>query len=520
MSRFAPLIEAVVKHSYDSASVQGLTGTLVADGQTQTFSYGPSTYSNYRDGVLESFTIGEGTSTQTLPTPPSDVGAAPMPTELKMTYGGMVGESVDMNPLVTLLTGSGDGEGPQTIIGSMTFGKVEVEAGDLATFSMGETSASDITVDPSRGPILTQADTIATALADNEEPDVPSLVNLMLNLYGAFGIGSYEQGGIDVSFTEGTARLGSFVIENLNASGLGRLALNGASVESSDISGSLGKLEVADVVFPEREALLAAVMASATGIQPDPQTVMAALPYLGRLTISDLSFSDAARGDIALGLFETRAANFISSIPTQISIALEGLSFPAALLNNPMAQGVATAVGADPVKADGTITLGWDEASQLVSLDEDFEIDNIGRLQISAAMSGIPRFVFAEPQRIQEALVTAALNNVSARFDDEGITNFGMAMVSQQSGMPADQFPAIISQQVGMQVSQLTNNTDLAGEVSGALQAYLSDPQSLEISAAPAAPVPLAQVIGAVMTAPQALPQLLGLSIAANSAAQ
>ena len=175
-------------------------------------------------------------------------------------------------------------------------------------------------------------------------------------------------------------------------------------------------------------------------------------------------------------------------------------------------------IGADPIQADGNITLGWDEASKQVSLDEDIAVNNIGRLQLSAQMSGIPRFVFSEPQRIQEALVTAAIDGVSARFEDEGITAFGISMMSQQAGMPASEFPSIISQQVQMQVAAMTGNSDLAEQVSGALSTFLGDPQSLAIAATPASPVPLAQVMGAAMTAPQAIPELLGLSIEANGA--
>jgi hypothetical protein len=54
------------------------------------------------------------------------------------------------------------------------------------------------------------------------------------------------------------------------------------------------------------------------------------------------------------------------------------------------------------------------------------------------------------------------------------------------------------------------------GRVADALATFLGDPQSLSIAADPADPIPFAQIMGAAMTAPQALPGLLNLSVGAN----
>ncbi len=47
----------------------------------------------------------------------------------------------------------------------------------------------------------------------------------------------------------------------------------------------------------------------------------------------------------------------------------------------------------------------------------------------------------------------------------------------------------------------------------------LSNPKSLEMAAKPAAPVPFAQLVGTVMMAPQTLPNVLAVEVAANEAA-
>ncbi|RAI00230.1 hypothetical protein DLJ53_21225 [Acuticoccus sediminis] len=520
ISRFAPIIDAVLKQNHAGASIGGMTGSFTAGQEKQTFEYGAATYGKLENGYLESFSMDGATTTQTMAPETSDPTLAGMPTSMTITYGPMKGEAIDMKPLVALLTGTGATEGPQPVVGSMSFGDMQLEAGDMASFTMGETKINDVTIDPSRGPILPEVDSIYNAVQSGEEPEFPTLMGLILDVYGAMGLGSYTVDGMDVSFPQGSATLGNFSLANLSSSGLGLVSLSGMKFEAPNAQGELGKVEVADVVFPERDNFITAIMASMAAMEPDPQIVMKAIPYLGRFTIGGLDIDSDDVGKIALGVFEARAANFIDAIPTQISLALEGLSIPAMLIQNPMAQGVLTAVGADPVQADGSLTLGWDENSQQVALDEDFRIASIGRLQLSAQLSGIPRFVFAEPQRIQEALVTAAIDGVTATFADEGITGFGINMMSQQSGMPPEQFPSIVAQQAEMQISAMTGNADLANSVSSALTTYLSDPQSISIAAAPNNPVPLAQVMGAVMTAPQALPGLLGFSIMANGTSQ
>lgn len=522
ISRFIPIVESMLDQSFDSARLGGITGTMTQDGSTQSFDYGPSTFGRYSDGMLESFTTGASSSTQSIDGAEAGGDAAAgaaVPTTLTINYGAGEGAMLDFKPLIGLLTGRGATDGPQTFMGSLSTGPITFGAGDVMSVRLGDANVSDVTIDSSRGPILPQLDGIYDAIATNAEPDPGVLIELLLNTYGAFGLGSYTIDGLTVATPQGSGEIGGFTIEKLDAGGLGRLAFDGLSIQSPLASGSLGKVELADVAFPERQAFISAMMASVAGLEPDPQTILKAIPFIGRFTIGDLDFSSGLIGDIALGLFETRTGNYVEAIPTEISVELQGLSFPAALLQNPMLQGAATALGADPVEASGVVALNWDEATQRVTLDEDVSITGVGRLAVNAAMSGIPRFVFADPNRVQEAIVTAAIDGFSARFEDEGVTQFALSTIAQQSGMPAAQYPAIISEQVGAQITMLTNDVALANSVSSAISSFLSSPQSLSIAANPSNPVPLAQVMGAAMTAPQAIPALLKLAVEANTPA-
>ncbi|MDN3718941.1 hypothetical protein QW131_06290 [Roseibium salinum] len=66
-----------------------------------------------------------------------------------------------------------------------------------------------------------------------------------------------------------------------------------------------------------------------------------------------------------------------------------------------------------------------------------------------------------------------------------------------------------------MMLSMLQNK-DLETQVAEAVTQYLNSPGSLQITAAPGAPVPMAQIMGTAMLAPQMIPQILSVSVTAN----
>lgn len=517
VSRFAPLVDWALTQSYDEASLGRVSGEVTTDGQTQAIDYAGASFGPVRDGVIETFSYGEVTSTQEMPNPAADPLEGPAgPLTLTVRYGPVTGQGLDMKPFAALLTGIDARDGPQPVLRHLEYAGMSFDAGDAFKVDVGPMVMDDFTIDPSRGPLMTQLDTIVTSALDNDEPDPQGLLTLALDIYGAFGIGEFTLSDVDATFPGGDARMGQFVIDNLSAAGIDRIAILDSQIRSAAGEGGLDAIEFAGFVFPDRDTFMQLIAASMVGDPPDRLTMMKAIPYLSRITLRGLEFDDTDMGRLAVGLFEAQARNFIDAIPTQISLALDDFSLPAVMLQDPMLEGMAVALGADPIEADGAMTLGWDEGPQEVTLDNDFTIQGVGQLLATARMSGIPRFVFSEPERAQEALVTAALDSLSVRFNDMGLTRFALGMVSQQMGSDPDQFIAGMTQQIATQVSMLTGDADLAASIAGELNAFLNDPQSIAVSAEPQSPVPLAQVIGAAMTAPQALPGLIGFQIVAN----
>jgi hypothetical protein len=102
------------------------------------------------------------------------------------------------------------------------------------------------------------------------------------------------------------------------------------------------------------------------------------------------------------------------------------------------------------------------------------------------------------------------------RLDDDSLTGRVLDYFAEQQGMKAEDIANQAKAIIPFLTAQL-NNPELSGQITAALNAFLDDPQSLEIKAAPAAPVPFALIAAGGMTAPLELPKTLGVSVSANT---
>ena len=515
VSRFGPLIDWEVNQSYQQRGVGGVSGTFTVGDDTQQLEYGAGSVGPYENGRYEALEFGPISMSQDVET--LSATGEPQTITLDFDYGKIAASGIDLRPLAQLLTGTGDATGPTTMLGHLEFAGLTAKGSDGISISSGPIVSEDATVDPTRGPLLAKLDPIVASAIAGEEPNPQDLMGLALDYYGAFGQRSTILKDLAMSGPDFDFKLGTSVLEDLSAAGLGRFSLDGLSLESPQAGFSLGGFEVSGVTFPAREVVVELLMRAIAGTPPSPDN-LAALPTLGGLSIRNLFARSGPEGSpaVQLGRFDLGLGDYINGIPTRVGMTLEDLSLPVDFIRDPMTVMMLQSVGADPVRADGTLTLEWNEEGGDVTLDEDLHVESVGRLATSAALSGIPRVVFENPARANEAIATAAVNGLTIRFDDGGMTPFLIGMMSEQAGISAEDFAKGISQQVGMQVGSITGSTELANEISSTLEAYLTDPGNLTITAAPPAAVPLAQIIGAAMAAPQQIQQLLNISISAN----
>ena len=111
----------------------------------------------------------------------------------------------------------------------------------------------------------------------------------------------------------------------------------------------------------------------------------------------------------------------------------------------------------------------------------------------------------------------AQMNFQSARieFTDDSLTGKALDYVaSQQGGKPQD-----IANQAKALVPfamMKLNDPALTEMVTKAVSKFLDKPENIAIVAEPKQPVPLATIMAGAMSAPQMLPQQLGVNVVAN----
>lgn len=203
--------------------------------------------------------------------------------------------------------------------------------------------------------------------------------------------------------------------------------------------------------------------------------------------------------------------------------------------DNPEQQAVIERLGYEQISGSMDFAGSWAAGDGRLKLSQyDFIIEDAGTLGITVDISGYtPAFIkalrettermAANPEGDQSAQGLALLglmqqiniHGMEIRFDDASLTNRVIDYAAEDQGATrADVvnqtkavFPLILAQLNAPQLMQMA---------SGAVSAFLDDPQSLTIRAAPSTPIPFAMVLAAGAASPDLLVQQLGLTVTAN----
>lgn len=194
------------------------------------------------------------------------------------------------------------------------------------------------------------------------------------------------------------------------------------------------------------------------------------------------------------------------------------------------------------VDLNGTFDLAgyWQPTDGRLAIEQyNVSVDNAGTLGLSFDFGGYTPAFIKSMQDLQKTMAAAPegsdtsaqglamlglmqqlnFHSASIRFDDASLTGKILAyLADQQKIKPADvanQAKAILP----FMMAQL-NDADLTAQVTGAVNTYLGDPKSIEVSAEPENPVPFAVIMaGAMAQSPKDLVKVLGVSVTANEPA-
>ncbi len=404
------------------------------------------------------------------------------------------------------------------------------------TNSFGKTTTSDFTQDISV--VFNKfALNAATFGRPNGDP-IPILENWITDHLDA-PERSIDELGLDA--LSALARIAPIKLGQFNAEAI-RMSIGGAQfgqtgqIAISDISpGKIGSIELKSTGFsaPDnkgqfgfRRLLLKDVDYSkvATGddlaraIQArDIMAILAALPIVGGLEIEDFALTPHdAPVTLSFDAYRLAQANFVGPIPTQVSSAIEGLSLPTPIIGNADAQKALSAMGLKALRIDQTLKLDWDEETGVLTLEQaGIRLENGGNATLRLTLGGVPKFVFEEPSRAQEAIATLSIKGGSLLIEDAAVITAMLEQEATKRNAATETIRSDTIAQVRAALGPLAM-TPFADELSGALDQFLANPERLEIRIEPASPVYAAQLLGLAATAPDTIPGLLNTTISAD----
>jgi hypothetical protein len=222
--------------------------------------------------------------------------------------------------------------------------------------------------------------------------------------------------------------------------------------------------------------------------------------------------------------------------PLEFTGAAEKFSADLSLVEDPQSKAVIEALGYQNITGSMEAAGFWQPTDGQMQLAQyDMTVDNAGTLGMTFDMGGYTPALIKSMQEMTKKMAEApaggdnsaqgmamlglmqqmTLNGASFTFEDDSLTGKVLEFIGKQQGMSASDIANQAKAIVPFLTGQL-NHPELATQVSTAVNAYLDDPQNLEIAAEPAAPVPFAAIAAAGMGNPLELTKTLGVTVKAN----
>ncbi|WP_306262576.1 hypothetical protein [Pararhizobium sp. IMCC21322] len=520
ISKYYPLVAAFFDMNMASFNVAGSELSQTLDTKTLlNTTYGAIEFNDMKRGDYSAFSI-DGIKMVSAPQSSADTGDAAFELLLEIARldGGAYNGGTMVRQFDPSLPSSQRNTPFKTLLGSLAVTGTKLDVDDVASVSLDAMSYSDWGVRPPSIPLLSLADELyLEAKEAGSEPDEMTILRFVSSFYSMFRIGSFDITGFDIDVndtengTEFAAQLDSFRLADLWSVGLGELSFKGFFAEGEGNRIQMDLFQLKDIGFPTLAALMDAERASD---EKDVKAIIAALPTLGLIEASGIDVSIKDKPGFKLGLNRLEMGNFIGRLPTRVSSTLENLEFNVADLE---AEGreVFEKMGYERVNLSYVLSLIWDEASEILSLESRNALDDGGTLNAAVEIGSVPRSVFEDPETAQNALAFLTFNAASMVFNDNSIVDRALEAAASEQGKSADQLKQELLGALPFLMSAL-NKPDFVDEVAKAVSQLLSEGGSLTATAQPDQPVSVMQVIAGGAAAPGTLVDLLKVEVIAE----
>jgi len=200
-------------------------------------------------------------------------------------------------------------------------------------------------------------------------------------------------------------------------------------------------------------------------------------------------------------------------------------------VDDPKAKATMSELGYTTLTGRVNATGQWNAGNGDASMSQSIVLDDAAALNIDFAVGGYTPELIAAMQEMNKQMQEQSdqakglammglmqqlqIGNITVELVDDSATGKILDFVAKQQGSTREGIVAMAKGTLPFALAQL-QNPDFAASVTAAVGAYLDNPGSLKIAAMPASPVPVAQIMGAAMAAPQSVIGVLNLKVTAN----
>lgn len=196
-----------------------------------------------------------------------------------------------------------------------------------------------------------------------------------------------------------------------------------------------------------------------------------------------------------------------------------------AILEGEKAVRTAEELGYQEVTGNAVMEGSWRASDGRVTLSRyEAAIDDAGMLTLMLDLAGYTPEFFRQLEESGDqpmqgmamlGMQQLTFHGAAVRFVDDGLAEKGLAQAAREQGSSPEDIVSQLRAAIPLQLSPLLGE-ELAGQIADAVGTFLESPDSIEISARPASPLPFAMLMGAAMVSPEMLAKQIELTIVTN----
>ncbi|PLX39283.1 MAG: hypothetical protein C0606_01760 [Hyphomicrobiales bacterium] len=289
-----------------------------------------------------------------------------------------------------------------------------------------------------------------------------------------------------------------------------QMTMEGLKIVADDVTVTMGSMVANDVAFPTIEAIKAA-----------GEDALGSEVKYSRAEAKNLVIADNEIKRLPIESVTVEIGEYVGDIPKSFMLNVTGIGLTKEMLDAE-GQKMFGMLGYENVNLSVTMDGAWDDGAGIGEIKNlTLSADDVGKLSMMARIGGLTPDVIAQlkaleneksPEKAMGLLQGLTVEGLSVRFDNDSVVERALDAQAKQMGTDRDALAAQLAGALPLMLAAL-QNPEFQQKVATAAGTFLKERKAIVATANPPAPVPVAQIVGTAMVAPQTIPNVLGVEL-------